>query len=72
MAEIHVQTKKHPHSSPLWIWILIGLLIAAAVIYLVSTRNAGAEQQNKTNQNNTISRVESPAAFNLAAFQLNA
>ena len=38
MAEIHVQAKKPGQTTPDWIWIVIGLLIAAAVIYFV-TRN---------------------------------
>jgi uncharacterized membrane-anchored protein YhcB (DUF1043 family) len=43
MAEIHVQTKKHNNTTPTWIWIVIGLLIAAVVVYLV--------MRNKTTDN---------------------
>ena len=42
MAEIHVQTKKNNNTTPVWLWVLIGLLIAAAVIYFMT-------RDNKTN-----------------------
>ena len=35
MAEIHVRTKKPAASGQMWIWIVIGLLIVAAVAYFV-------------------------------------
>ena len=44
MAELHVQTKK-TNTTPAWIWIVVGLLIAAAVIYFV-TRNKETTQDN--------------------------
>ena len=56
MAELHVQTKK-TNSSPAWIWIVIGLVIAAAVIYFV-TRNKETTQDNNTPPANTSSQVQ--------------
>ena len=41
MAEIHVEPKKQ--TTPAWVWILIGLVIIAAVVYFI-TKN------NKTNE----------------------
>ncbi len=68
MAEIHVQAKKQ-HSGSAWIWIIIGLVIAAIVIYFVTTRN-------KTNDNNTVapnttSGIEWPQQFSTGTFIIN-
>lgn len=38
MAEIHVEPKKHTSPS-FWLWIVLALLIAAAVVYYLVTRN---------------------------------
>lgn len=42
MAEIRVQTKKNSPGS-MWIWVLAVLLIAAAVVYYLMTRNKTAD-----------------------------
>ena len=42
MAEIHVEPKKQ--TTPAWVWILVGLVVIAAVVYFI-TKN------NKTNEN---------------------
>lgn len=68
MAEIHVQTKK-PHTTPAWIWILIGLIIAAVVVYLVTTRN---KNQNNTQNQNTTSGVELPQQFTGVTYVMSA
>jgi hypothetical protein len=52
MAEIHVQTKKHNNATPTWIWIVIGLLIAAVVVYLI-TRNKTTDNNTPNNQTGT-------------------
>ena len=56
MAEIHVQPKKH--SSSLWLWILLALVVIAAVYFL--TRNNG-KAENATDTMNTTSFV--PASY---------
>ena len=58
MAEIHVQARKQPRANPtwMWTWIIIGILIIAAVVYFVSTnKDGGAEntQQEIINERNT-------------------
>ena len=55
MAELHVQTKK-TNATPAWIWIVIGLLIAAAVIYFV-TRNKETTQETNSPPANTNSEL---------------
>lgn len=52
MAEIHVQAKKH-QSTPAWIWIIVGLLIAAVVIYFVTTRDDKANDTTVDKTNTT-------------------
>lgn len=56
MAEIHVQTKKH-QSNPVWLWIIIGILIAAVVIYFV-TRNKSTNNNANQTQTNTTSFID--------------
>lgn len=56
MAEIHVQTKKH-QSNPAWLWIIIGILIAAVVIYFV-TRNKSTNSNTNQTQTNATSFAE--------------
>ena len=50
MAEIHVQAKKS--SSSTWLWILVSLIIIAAVaVYILMRDNtANAKTVNKPNQ----------------------
>ena len=45
MAEIHVEPKKQ--ATPAWVWILVGLIIIAAVAFFI-TRN------NKTNETDAV------------------
>ena len=37
MAEIHVESRKHTSSA--WIWILVSLIIIAAVAYFLTRNN---------------------------------
>jgi len=50
MAEIHVQAKKS--SSSTWIWILVSLIIIAAIaVYILMRDNVGNEKNiSKPNQ----------------------
>jgi hypothetical protein len=43
MAEIHVQPKKH--SSSLWLWILLALIVIA-VVYFLTRNNNRVERAN--------------------------
>lgn len=45
MAELHVEPKKHASGSSSWIWIVLGLIIAAVVIYFLVGRNNNADNQ---------------------------
>lgn len=56
MAEIHVRAKKQNASGPVWIWILIGLLIVAAVAYFV-VKNKDSAPNNTTTPATPASRV---------------
>ena len=49
MAEIHVQARKHQQANPgwMWAWIILGILIIAAVVYFIYAN------KNKNDQNNT-------------------
>ena len=49
MAEIHVQARKHPqaNTSWMWAWIVLGIVIIAAVVYFIYAN------KNKHDQNNT-------------------
>ena len=60
MAEIHVEPKKHQASSPIWIWILVGLIIIAAVVYFLMKNNNGNNQVAPANQTNSSSFIKSP------------
>ena len=54
MAEIHVQAKRN--SSSTWLWILISLIIIAAIVVYVMMRDNGANEKtvSKTNQTTSI------------------
>ena len=54
MAEIHVQAKRN--SSSTWLWILISLIIIAAIVVYVMMRDNGANEKtvSKTNQTSSI------------------
>jgi len=57
MAEIHVQTKKR-RASPgwMWTWLILGILIIAAVVYYIYTNKDKADPNNTQdvrNQRNT-------------------
>jgi len=48
MAEIHVQAKKNASST--WIWILISLIIIAAIVVYVAMRNNTINGKNNISQ----------------------
>jgi hypothetical protein len=57
MADIHVQARRRSRINPswMWFWLIVGILIIAAVVYYVyanKDENAGNEQDLK-NQRNT-------------------
>ena len=55
MAELHVQTKKHNTSNSMWIWIVLALVIAGAVIWYLASRNKNTN--NISPANNTTGQV---------------
>lgn len=59
MAEIHVQTKKR--SSNAWIWVVLFLVIAAAVVYYLMNR--GKQAGNNATPANTTSSLNSTKTF---------
>ena len=62
MAEIHVQAKKSTSST--WLWILVSLIIIAAVaVYILMRDNVGNEKNiSKPNQTSFI-MYKQEAAF---------
>jgi len=63
MAEIHVQARKHPRANPswMWAWIIIGLLIIAAVVYFVFMNKNN--NQNNTQEIKNDRNTPQPGAF---------
>jgi hypothetical protein len=57
MAEIHVESRKHTSSA--WIWILVSLIIIAAVAYFLTRNNRTGE--NHINGNPVSYMHEHPA-----------
>jgi flagellar basal body-associated protein FliL len=55
MAEIHVEPKKNT-SNTSWIWIVLVLLIAAAIVYYLMTRNKTGN--NTTAPANTTGQIQ--------------
>lgn len=57
MAEIHVQARRHTRSNPawMWTWLIVGILIIAAVAYYVfANKDKDANNnQDLQNQRNT-------------------
>jgi len=51
MAEIHVQAKKS--SSSTWLWILVSLIIIAAVAVYILMRDNGVNEKNISKPNQT-------------------
>ena len=51
MAEIHVQTKRHSTTSPMWIWIIVALLIVAVVAWFVLKNRETTPPQTPTPAN---------------------
>jgi hypothetical protein len=55
MAEIHVQAKKK--TTPVWIWIVVGVLVLAAIAYFLM-RNKKTDQGNTVNKPVTTSFIQ--------------
>jgi uncharacterized protein HemX len=58
MAEIHVQARRHARSNPawMWTWLILGILIIAAVVYYVyanKDNNDANNDKDLQNQRNT-------------------
>jgi hypothetical protein len=57
MAEIHVQPKKN--TTPIWLWILVGVVILAAVAFVL-IRNKNNQKNNTATPPNETSYVQWP------------
>ena len=57
MAEIHVQAKKG--SSSAWLWILISILVIAALAFFFIWNNNNAEK-NGVNKPSSTSYIQQP------------
>jgi len=55
MAEIHVQAKKN--SSSTWIWILVSLIIIAAIAVYILMRDNGVNEKTISKPNQTSFNV---------------
>jgi bacteriorhodopsin len=55
MAELHVQAKKNTSST--WLWILISLIIIAAIVVYLMMRDNGANERSVSKPNQTSSIV---------------
>lgn len=51
MAEIHVQPKKRASST--WVWILLSLIIIAAIAVYIFMRDNGVNEKNLSKPNQT-------------------
>lgn len=61
MAELHVQTKKSNTPNSMWIWIVLALVVAGAVIYyLVSRNKAGTKTAAPANTTGAIEPSTNP------------
>ena len=65
MAEIHVQAKRRPRVNPswMWTWLIVGLIIIAAVVYYVyanKDEDASNEQDLKNQRNTPMPGAASP------------
>jgi prolipoprotein diacylglyceryltransferase len=57
MADIHVEVKKH-RATPVWIWIVLILIIAAVVWYFLAHNNKATN--GNANPANTTSFIHTP------------
>lgn len=55
MAELHVQAKKNTSST--WLWILVSLIIIAAIVVYLMMRDNGASERSVSKPNQTSSIV---------------
>ena len=76
MAQIHVQAKRHPRANPtwMWAWIVIGILIIAAVVYFVyanKDNNTTNEQEIKNDRNTPVPGAVVPPQSQYATYVLS-
>ena len=57
MAELHVQTKKNSNATPMWVWILVGLVVIAAIAFFV-LRNNDKNDNTRVDKANPTSFVQ--------------
>jgi bacteriorhodopsin len=66
MAEIRVEAKKHSGSSA-WVWVLVTVLLIAAVAYFL-TRNNKVETTTTQPASGQTSSVAEPSAFGTISY----
>jgi hypothetical protein len=52
MAEIHVQPRKNT-ATPAWVWIIVGLAVVVAILFIVMRRKPQNNAINNTGPNQT-------------------
>ena len=73
MAEIHVQTRRpHINTGWVWAWVILAILIIAAVVYFVYANGNKTHQTEQTQRNTPVSVKELPRQFNSSAYRLAA
>lgn len=60
MAELHVEPKKHTAGSMSWLWIVLGVIIAAVIVWLIVANNNG-KNNNAAEPANTTGAVHRTA-----------
>lgn len=73
MAEIHVQTRRtHINTGWVWAWVIVAILIIAAVVYFVYANGNKSQQTEQTQHNTPVSLIELPRQFNRSSYRLAA
>jgi len=76
MADIHVQTRKNSRYNPswMWTWLIIGILIIAAVAYYVyanKDEDASNEQDLKNQRNTPMPGAAAPQQSSDATYVMH-
>lgn len=73
MAEIHVQTRRHHiNTGWVWAWVILAILIIAAVVYFVYANGNKSQQTEQTQHNTPVSLIEPSQQFSGSSYRLTA